>query len=172
TSARKSSPGRSSSIGRAAPSPWSRSRSRSSARSSRSCTTTSAGCSPGPLASRGGGHDTHSRPEPYRRGDEGNGEGAAAAADPRGPRRRLPRQHQDELRPAGGRDRRASACRARGEGGRPSPEVERLDARTARDARGAGEGVRRDRKSTRLNSSHDQISYAVFCLKKKKNTPR
>src|SRR2546421_5749620 len=29
----------------------------------------------------------------------------------------------------------------------------------------------RDRKSTRLNSSHDQISYAVFCLKKKnKNT--
>src|SRR3989440_2807134 len=28
--------------------------------------------------------------------------------------------------------------------------------------------VHRDRKSTRLNSSHDQISYAVFCLKKKK----
>src|SRR2546421_8029683 len=27
-----------------------------------------------------------------------------------------------------------------------------------------------DRKSTRLNSSHDQISYAVFCLKKKTNT--
>src|SRR2546421_9080105 len=27
--------------------------------------------------------------------------------------------------------------------------------------------VRLDRKSTRLNSSHDQISYAVFCLKKK-----
>src|SRR5450432_1262321 len=27
-----------------------------------------------------------------------------------------------------------------------------------------------DRKSTRLNSSHDQISYAVFCLKKKKRT--
>src|SRR5205085_12655812 len=29
-------------------------------------------------------------------------------------------------------------------------------------------GQRRDRKSTRLNSSHSQISYAVFCLKKKK----
>src|SRR2546421_9536594 len=29
---------------------------------------------------------------------------------------------------------------------------------------------RTDRKSTRLNSSHDQISYAVFCLKKKKQT--
>src|SRR2546430_10463388 len=28
---------------------------------------------------------------------------------------------------------------------------------------------RRDRKSTRLNSSHSQISYAVFCLKKKQN---
>src|SRR3982751_6975250 len=34
--------------------------------------------------------------------------------------------------------------------------------------------ARKDRKSTRLNSSHDQISYAVFCLKKKKknNTTR
>src|SRR5438034_8190629 len=29
---------------------------------------------------------------------------------------------------------------------------------------------RRDRKSTRLNSSHTVISYAVFCLKKKKDT--
>src|SRR2546430_7420700 len=33
-------------------------------------------------------------------------------------------------------------------------------------------GEAQDRKSTRLNSSHSQISYAVFCLKKKKkNTP-
>src|SRR2546430_10660102 len=31
---------------------------------------------------------------------------------------------------------------------------------------------RRDRKSTRLNSSHSQISYAVFCLKKKNTTSR
>src|SRR2546428_7193248 len=31
-------------------------------------------------------------------------------------------------------------------------------------------GTAGDRKSTRLNSSHDQISYAVFCLKKKKTT--
>src|SRR5438270_9669452 len=30
---------------------------------------------------------------------------------------------------------------------------------------------RRDRKSTRLNSSHSQISYAVFCLKKKTTRP-
>src|SRR5262252_10340452 len=33
---------------------------------------------------------------------------------------------------------------------------------------GRHRGARRDRKSTRLNSSHTVISYAVFCLKKKK----
>src|SRR5436190_12623721 len=33
----------------------------------------------------------------------------------------------------------------------------------------AGRARRRDRKSTRLNSSHTVISYAVFCLKKKKD---
>src|SRR5690348_17507614 len=32
----------------------------------------------------------------------------------------------------------------------------------------AGRRIRTDRKSTRLNSSHPSISYAVFCLKKKK----
>src|SRR5258707_7934148 len=32
--------------------------------------------------------------------------------------------------------------------------------------------VERDRKSTRLNSSHANISYAVFCLKKKKKTKK
>src|SRR5207245_9637519 len=35
---------------------------------------------------------------------------------------------------------------------------------------GAGSGL--DRKSTRLNSSHGSISYAVFCLKKKKQKPQ
>src|SRR3712207_7141883 len=39
----------------------------------------------------------------------------------------------------------------------------------ARADRGA---LRRDRKSTRLNSSHANISYAVFCLKKKTNNQR
>src|SRR2546429_6728943 len=34
----------------------------------------------------------------------------------------------------------------------------------------AGLGGGEDRKSTRLNSSHGYISYAVFCLKKKKNS--
>src|SRR3712207_7818047 len=33
----------------------------------------------------------------------------------------------------------------------------------------AGRGPAQDRKSTRLNSSHANISYAVFCLKKKNN---
>src|SRR5216684_7791694 len=37
---------------------------------------------------------------------------------------------------------------------------------------GSREPVAGDRKSTRLNSSHGYISYAVFCLKKKKTHPR
>src|SRR2546427_6152616 len=41
-----------------------------------------------------------------------------------------------------------------------------------RRGQGAAQDVERDRKSTRLNSSHSQISYAVFCLKKKKNTSK
>src|SRR5688572_32122833 len=36
------------------------------------------------------------------------------------------------------------------------------------DLRSSPRRVEQDRKSTRLNSSHSQISYAVFCLKKKK----
>src|SRR5205085_11705981 len=48
-----------------------------------------------------------------------------------------------------------------GELGLPRVLPEWLGANVA--ARGVG-----DRKSTRLNSSHSQISYAVFCLKKKK----
>src|SRR2546430_11401862 len=51
----------------------------------------------------------------------------------------------------------------RGAAGREVPGFER-------DRPGAGVpvGLGIDRKSTRLNSSHSQISYAVFCLKKKK----
>src|SRR2546427_4470054 len=51
--------------------------------------------------------------------------------------------------------------------------IQSLDALDARerspveDIDAVGAAVR-DRKSTRLNSSHSQISYAVFCLKKKK----
>src|SRR5947209_15358220 len=49
-------------------------------------------------------------------------------------------------------------------GGRPAQE--QAPAPPAR----SGGGRRRDRKSTRLNSSHANISYAVFCLKKKNGT--
>src|SRR5438270_4028135 len=57
----------------------------------------------------------------------------------------------------------------------PSMPVERVELTDPRirplyDERGrrsTGLLDRRDRKSTRLNSSHSQISYAVFCLKKK-----
>src|SRR3989475_6730157 len=51
---------------------------------------------------------------------------------------------------------------------RPFPRVLRL----ATEAEAHEWRERRDRKSTRLNSSHSQISYAVFCLKKKKNKER
>src|SRR2546421_4181678 len=50
-------------------------------------------------------------------------------------------------------------------------EVDQIDGRYAAAQERhvvVGDPDRRDRKSTRLNSSHDQISYAVFCLKKKK----
>src|SRR2546429_4713138 len=39
---------------------------------------------------------------------------------------------------------------------------------TVRDGNLFGRGTAEDRKSTRLNSSHGYISYAVFCLKKKR----
>src|SRR5437764_7895648 len=60
--------------------------------------------------------------------------------------------------------------------GNAAPDIEPADA-DRRDQAGDGQpdhqddaGIdRRDRKSTRLNSSHRCISYAVFCLKKKKN---
>src|SRR5688572_31187532 len=45
-------------------------------------------------------------------------------------------------------------------------------ARARRASGGGGDEAARDRKSTRLNSSHSQISYAVFCLKKKKKRSR
>src|SRR5438445_4285901 len=62
----------------------------------------------------------------------------------------------------------------------PYTTLFRSDARVASSTRGGRVGgavfarcaQRRDRKSTRLNSSHANISYAVFCLKKKKKNNR
>src|SRR2546430_8213521 len=50
------------------------------------------------------------------------------------------------------------------------PEVLQSIPRTSPSARAASPSA--DRKSTRLNSSHSQISYAVFCLKKKNTDAR
>src|SRR5207302_8901045 len=50
----------------------------------------------------------------------------------------------------------------------PSAVKSRLKARPAWTGMTSAAIVSRDRKSTRLNSSHVKISYAVFCLKKKK----
>src|SRR2546430_9382582 len=60
--------------------------------------------------------------------------------------------------PLGGR----RACRGSRAGVRGPRTIRRRRRSSARQ---------RDRKSTRLNSSHSQISYAVFCLKKKKEIP-
>src|SRR3712207_7048925 len=66
--------------------------------------------------------------------------------------------------------RRAHGRRA-GQGGLPAAADEPRGAGRDRDVVRGGRGVDdppADRKSTRLNSSHANISYAVFCLKKKK----
>src|SRR5215203_6601836 len=53
--------------------------------------------------------------------------------------------------------------------GHPRPHRRRRRAGRRRRPRVPARLRSRDRKSTRLNSSHANISYAVFCLKKKKN---
>src|SRR5690606_39402220 len=72
-------------------------------------------------------------------------------------------------RSCGGTGAAAGATRAAA--GSPAGTACPADARPRRDDRGEAACARRerqDRKSTRLNSSHVKISYAVFCLKKKK----
>src|SRR3712207_9526884 len=71
------------------------------------------------------------------------------------------RRDEDHHRHQG---RAAVLGRADHPGGRRRPRA----GRDARRTPGGGRRDRPDRKSTRLNSSHANISYAVFCLKKKK----
>src|SRR3712207_6960569 len=71
------------------------------------------------------------------------------------------------FRSFGDRQLQPSRGRALQGDGRRRHRGGQLSRRTARDERPA-ERPRSDRKSTRLNSSHANISYAVFCLKKKK----
>src|SRR2546422_7573631 len=69
---------------------------------------------------------------------------------------------------------RSPPRRRRAEGALPPPAGRRQGPLLLRDDRAGGGGLgpdrhpHQDRKSTRLNSSHGYISYAVFCLKKKK----
>src|SRR5207247_6635005 len=65
---------------------------------------------------------------------------------------------------------RALLRRAGGDGDRTVVycALHRCERRAVRNAHAARWQRLRDRKSTRLNSSHEWISYAVFCLKKKK----
>src|SRR5690348_18152705 len=71
-------------------------------------------------------------------------------------------------------DRPRVAGHRRRAGGHPPPAAQGAQARARGAVRRVGLGGRvqplhaEDRKSTRLNSSHPSISYAVFCLKKKK----
>src|SRR2546428_9541357 len=70
------------------------------------------------------------------------------------------------------RDQERSDRRAVLDADRRRPERAALRRRRPPDHAGTrGPAHALDRKSTRLNSSHDQISYAVFCLKKKKKEP-
>src|SRR5256886_4354313 len=74
--------------------------------------------------------------------------------------RRIAIREGDQHEPEGGGDRRGRDGHPPRGGGGDAAERRRREAEADRPAR--------DRKSTRLNSSHSQISYAVFCLKKKK----
>src|SRR2546427_5765912 len=63
--------------------------------------------------------------------------------------------------------------RSRAEAGEVGDVLDRVRAQVAgQDVTYQQPGREPDRKSTRLNSSHSQISYAVFCLKKKKKRQR
>src|SRR3989454_8964365 len=94
-----------------------------------------------------------------RGGGGGGGGGGAAVLRPRGAARGARASPGRRSRPA--RAGRGTDPRVRG-----SPIPRAVPGGGLR-ARGSG-----DRKSTRLNSSHLVISYAVFCLKKKKKTRR
>src|SRR5690606_41294923 len=95
-------------------------------------------------------------------------------------RHSFPTRRSSDL--AGSRDLSSVCCRRTsclpdlsiesGFGREPDEGADRKMRRRQRVGRSPKSGIRpaRDRKSTRLNSSHVKISYAVFCLKKKKTT--
>src|SRR2546430_3936560 len=94
--------------------------------------------------------------------------------------------HHRARQPGGGREPRGRACERAGRlrrngvvrhagSSHPPPRARDHEPRPHREdpvlgrSVGARSNPAQDRKSTRLNSSHSQISYAVFCLKNKKN---
>src|SRR5690606_40931531 len=85
-------------------------------------------------------------------------------------RRDALRQHADLVPASAVRLRAVLSARRGAEGSEELGHLLGRDAldRAAGDHGGACHRVPGDRKSTRLNSSHVKISYAVFCLKKKK----
>src|SRR5690606_40838185 len=105
----------------------------------------------GNLGRQAGARQTAARLDPSRRGGQRIRR-----------RRRLSRREAD-------RRRRGQSHAGMGRDG-----LERLCQAAARRLRPGTAGNQADRKSTRLNSSHVKISYAVFCLKKKKKkiTPK
>src|SRR5690606_42126187 len=84
--------------------------------------------------------------------------------------RSAPEGDHDPPRPRGGQDDRRAV--GRGDGRMADGQLRRGLVRVERPLSRSGAKLLaqrcRDRKSTRLNSSHVKISYAVFCLKKKK----
>src|SRR5690606_42005447 len=92
----------------------------------------------------------------------------------------FPTRRSSDLERGGGRPLRRSLGEARAEWSRPAHGAKGASganrpgaalgadgSRAARRPIGRGDLAGLDRKSTRLNSSHVKISYAVFCLKKK-----
>src|SRR5258707_11496959 len=83
------------------------------------------------------------------------------------PRRSTPFPHPTPFRPAHGSIHSQNTARKRAV--TEAAAVFHFHLKRAQPVAAVGHaGGREDRKSTRLNSSHANISYAVFCLKKKK----
>src|SRR5438445_8418762 len=76
---------------------------------------------------------------------------------------------RSEQVPAGGAETRGEAILHAARGKNQHHQKEERESREYSSERAAAVA---DRKSTRLNSSHANISYAVFCLKKKKKTTK
>src|SRR5258705_5311289 len=108
------------------------------------------------------------KPEDGNRGEkaENRGGGDKALRRKAFQERRVIRNHQ----PGGKYQSQADAYVDTGADRRVAEDMEPSIAGQMRTYQHAVLGSQEDRKSTRLNSSHLGISYAVFCLKKKKST--